>query len=62
VNYCNNVNPIRPNAVDYSVGLLEDFAQLANLKFGNDASRQRKGFNLSRSVGKSLDHRPRVID
>ncbi len=62
MNDCDNVNPIRSNAVDYSVGMLKDFTQLANLKFGNDTSRQRKGFNLTRLAGKSLDHRPRVID
>lgn len=56
-----NVNSIWSNAVDYPVGMLEDFTELANLKFGNRASCHRKGANLLRAVSNSLNHPPRVI-
>jgi hypothetical protein len=42
-----NVNSIWSNAVNYSVGMLEDFTELTNLKFGYRTSCHRKGANLS---------------
>ena len=42
-----NVNPIWSNAVNYSVGMVKDFTELTDLKFGNGASCHRKGANLS---------------
>ncbi len=42
-----NVNPIWSNVVNYSVGMVEDFTELTNLKFGNGASCPRKSNNLS---------------
>ena len=56
-----NVNSIWSNAVDYSVGMLEDFTQLTNLKFGDRASGHRKGAYLWCAIGNSLNHPPRVI-
>jgi len=35
------------NVVNYSVGMVEDFTELTNLKFGNGASCPRKSNNLS---------------
>jgi len=56
-----NVNPIWSNAVNYAVGMLEDFTELTNLKFGNCTSCHRKGANLSGAGNDSLDRPTRII-